>query len=348
MNRSLFRCVSSFSLAFLLVCSMSPAQTKKLAQTGMKFLNVGMGARQTAMAEAFTSLSGNASSMFYNTAGMASINSLGDATFGYVQWIADIKHLYGAIAIRPFNGEYGVIGLTLQSVDYGEIEATVRANNSQGYIDMGTFKPSAMAFGIGYAKALSDKFSVGGNVKFVYQNLGSGIVGATFVRDVINEDSSVTPTLDIKSTLDVPAFDFGMLYRTGYKSLTLGVTIRNFAREVAYVQESFQLPLTFRIGLSMNMFDFLEFEEGMHSLVLAVDAEHPRDYPEIIRVGAEYVFEQTVSVRAGLVSPADEYSFSFGLGVQQSFEGTSFGLDYAYTPFGVFSSVSRLSLRIGF
>lgn len=348
MNRSIIRFVGCVSLVGVLLSWSAVAQNKKLAQTGMKFLNVGMGARQSAMAEAFTSMTGNSTSMFYNTAGMAGIGTFADASFGYVQWIADIKHLYGALAVKPFDGDYGVLGFTIQSVDYGDIEATVRANNSQGYLDMGTFTPTAMMFGIGYAKALSDKFSVGGNVKFVYQNLGDGITGAVFVRNVLNEDSTVSQVTKIKNSLSVPAFDFGMLYRTGYKSLTLGVSIRNFAREVAYVQESFQLPLTFKIGVSMNVFDFFDQQDGMHSLMLAVDAEHPRDYPEQIRFGAEYVFEQTVAVRAGFVSPADEYSFTYGLGLQHSFEGTSFGLDYAYTPFGVFSSVSRLSLRVGF
>ncbi|MBI2618626.1 MAG: PorV/PorQ family protein [Ignavibacteriales bacterium] len=334
--------LGSVSLAVL--ANAQPGN-KKLAQTGMKFLNVGMGARQAGMADAFTAAEGNALSMFYNTAGMARLTSFAEVALGHVQWIADIKHFYGAVALSPFDGDYGVVGFTVQTVDYGEVEATIRANNAQGYLDVGTFKPNAYAFGIGYARALSDKFSVGGNVKFVYQNLGSGIVGVTYSQGSDGQDSLYTPTREIKSTLDVPAFDFGMLYRTGLESLTLGVSIRNFAREVSYIQESFQLPLIFKIGVSMNVLDVFAMDPASHSLMLAVDAEHPRDYPEQIKVGAEYVFSQTLSLRFGYVSPADEHGVSFGVGLQQSLVGTHLKVDYAYTPFGIFSSVQRLSLN---
>ena len=164
----------------------------------------------------------------------------------------------------------------------------------------------------------------------------------------------------VVNTLLVPAFDFGLQYKTGFKSLAFGMTVRNFAREVQYISEGFQLPLTFRIGVSMNMFDLLGFDPNEQMLLLAIDAEHPRDYPEQIKVGLEYLFMNTIALRAGYVSPADEHGFSFGLGLQQKLAGIDFGLDYSYTPFGIFSTwasnqnggglptVSRLSFRFGF
>ena len=348
MNRKTLLRVGWLSVVIIVLCfplKAQPQENKKLAQTGMKFLNVGMSARQGGLADAFTAADGYSASMFYNVAGMAHLESFADVSVGYVQWIADIKHLYGAVALRPFDGLYGVIGFTIQSVDYGVVEATILARNTKGYLDIGTYKPSAYALGISYARALSDKFSVGGSIKFVYQDLGSGVVNASYTKNVLNEDSTYTPVREITSVLDVPAFDFGMLYRTGYKSLTLGVTIRNFSREVAYIQESFQLPLTFRIGLSMNVLDLAEMDPASHSLFVLVDAEHPRDYPEQLKFGAEYLFSQTLALRLGYIFPADEHGISLGVGLQQSLVGASMGVDYAYTPFGIFTSVHRVSLR---
>lgn len=43
----------------------------KLAQTGMQFLSVGTDARAVAMGEAFTTIEGRSSSLFYNPACMA-------------------------------------------------------------------------------------------------------------------------------------------------------------------------------------------------------------------------------------------------------------------------------------
>jgi len=330
--------------------TISQAQERtdaKLAQTGLKFLSVGMGARQAALADAFTASEGNSASMFYNPAGMARLSGFADAAVGQVNWIADIKQSYASVAFSPFSGDYGVLGLSFQYSDYGDIEATILANNSQGYLDVGTIHPSAYAVGLGYARALTDKFSIGGNVKYVRQDLGNGITQASYVGSAGSYTGAIV-TSEGKNAVDVIAFDFGLLYRTGFKSLTLGMAVRNFAREVKYQKESFQLPLAFRLGVSMNIFDLTGFDRETQALLITVDAEHPRDFPEQVKVGAEYVFMNMVSARVGYIGPADEHSISYGLGFQLAMAGTQLGLDYAYTPFGIFNNVQRFSVRFGF
>ncbi|NTU51351.1 MAG: carbohydrate binding family 9 domain-containing protein, partial [Candidatus Aminicenantes bacterium] len=42
-------------------------------------------------------------------------------------------------------------------------------------------KPSGTVFGLGYARAISDKFSIGANIKYAMQNLGSILFGYTLV-----------------------------------------------------------------------------------------------------------------------------------------------------------------------
>src|SRR5690606_1999453 len=128
-------------------------------------------------------------------------------------------------------------GVNVVAVDYGDFEGTVRADNASGYEDTGIFSPTAMAIGVGYARALSDRFAIGGGVKYAVQDLGEFAVsrnGAGFTND------------DYK--LSTPAFDFGVLYKTGFRSLNLAMSVRNFSRELKYEQENFELPLSFRIG----------------------------------------------------------------------------------------------------
>ncbi len=342
--------IGCLTLALLLTMQASAQETeyRKLAQTGFKFLNISAGAQQAALGDAYTAAIGNASSMFYNTAGMAFTDQFADAWLGQTQWLADIKHYHVAAYIRPFDGLYGMIGFSDQSVDYGEIQSTILAANDQGYLDVGTFKPSAYALGISYAKALSDRFAIGANVKFVGQDLGSHVLSATYVQDTGGKDSSFTGAKKAEYALNnIPTFDFGILYKTGLKSLTFGMTVRNFAREVSFVRDNFQLPLTFRIGIAMNVMDLFDFDPSFQRLQVTVDAEHPRDFSEQVKVGVEYVFANTVALRVGYISPADEYDLSYGLGVQTSLAGTSFGVDYSYTPFGVFDPVNRFSVRFG-
>lgn len=331
--------VALMLVVFSVTATHSTMGQQKLAQTGMKFLAVANDARAAALGEAVTSMEGLSSSMFFNPASMARLGNFTSASLGQTQWIADIKHIYGSIALSPWGGDYGVIGFFVQSVDYGEFDETIRANNDQGFLDLGTFKPTALAAGVGYARALSDKFSVGGNVKYVRQSLGDA---ATRLDPLTN-----APVKE-SNTASVVAFDFGILYRTGFKSLNFGMAVRNFSKEVQYQKEGFQLPLSFKIGLSMNVFDLADVDGDMHTLLLSVDAEHPRDFSEQIKVGGEYTYMNTLALRFGYIGPADEQSYSFGVGVRHKFEAFGFAADYAYTPFGIFNNVNRFSFQFSF
>lgn len=316
----------------------SAQERKKLAQTGMKFLSVSLDPRASALSDAMTTVQNNSASMLYNPSAMAEMNRMVDYSFGTTRWIADINYIYGTAALNLFDGQYGVIGLSLVAVDYGEFNGTIVANNDDGYIDVGTYKPTAIALGVGYAKALSQKFSVGGNIRFVRQSMGTAVVTLDAGGNAVTKEHKA----------EVLSFDFGMLYHTGFKSLNFGMSIRNFSKEIKYIDESFQLPLTFKIGLSMNLIDLTEIDRGMHSLLLSVDAAHPRDYPEQVSIGMEYTFLNTFSIRGGYTLPTDEQEFSAGVGFKQELSDVNFSIDYSYTPFGIFNNVHRVSINIGY
>ncbi len=321
----------------LLVAMSLAVGQQKLAQTGMKFVSVSTDARAEGMGEAVTSLEGNAMAMFFNPASMARLTSMANVSVGQVSWIADIRHTYASIALSPAGGDYGVLGINFRSVNYGDLDQTIIDGNANGFLDLGTFSPSAYTVGIGYARALSDKFAIGGDVNLVHQDLGSSVV-------LIDGSGNMTSKTE-KQT--VYAFDFGLIYKTGYKSLAFGMDLRNFSRELKYEQEAFQLPLTFRLGVSMNVLDIWDVNGAEQSLVLAADATHPRDYREQLSVGAEYTFMQLLSLRGGYMFYNDESGLTGGLGVRKDFAGVQFSLDYSYTPFGVFGNVQRFTLAVG-
>jgi hypothetical protein len=325
-------------IAAVLLAAGTAQGQQKLAQTGMKFLSVGTDARAVGMGEALTSIESGSAAMFYNPAGMARLADLADIRFSNLLYIADIQHYVGTFALAPEHGDYGVIGLFVHYVDYGAFQGTVRADNAQGYIDVGAFYPYAFTLGASYARALNDKFSVGGNVKFVRQSLGASAnaMGVTGFPEM-------TPNIT-----QVWAFDFGILYRTGFKSLNFGMVVRNFSQEVKYEKEGFQLPLSFKIGLSMNVMDFIAQEKPDHALRVSFDAEHPRDYAETVRLGVEYELMEFLALRVGYVSPQSEYKWSYGIGLRRKADGKTMGLgfDYAYTDFGIFGIVHRFTLQV--
>jgi hypothetical protein len=313
---------------------------QKLAQTGFQFLSVISDARGAGMGEAMTSLESGSSSLFFNPAGMAGMKDRFDVTASVNQWIADIKHYTFSVVFNP-GADIGVFGVSVQSVDYGEFLGTVVDKTSDlGFQDTGPFKLSALAAGIGYAKQLTDQFSIGGQVRLAHQDLGTSLIPATIQRDSVTIDTVES----VSNTLNPLVFDFGTQFKTGIKSLVFGMSVRNFSKEVKYAQEGFQTPLVFTLGISMNLMDLLSRSPENQTLFMSIDATHYRDHPEQIKIGLEYNFMNVVKLRGGYVSKSDydQSSFTYGLGV--AFGG--FGIDYAYTPFEVFTKVQRLTARI--
>jgi len=311
------------------------AQQKKLAQTAMKFLSVSVSPRAAGLGDALTAIEHGSASLFYNPSGMAWQESNLDVAVGQTQWIAEINYSVGSISFRPGSGHLGVIGFSFVMVDYGELEETIRFDNDQGFLDVGTFSPSAWSFGIGYARKLSERFSVGAQFKWANQFLANSVMGIADGGDYVRENIEE----------GVLAYDFGVLYKTGFRSLNFAVSARNFAPEITFSEESVALPLTLNIGVSMNMVDLFTQGANMHQLLLSIDASNPRDFSEQIKVGTEYVFLNTFILRAGYAFPTDEQGFSVGLGLKQSLRRFGFGADYSFTDFGVLSNVQRLAVR---
>ena len=326
--------MSCLLLAGLALYSQLQAE-KKLAQTGFQFLSVLPDARSAALAGAMTTMPGHSSALWSNPASLADMDVKTEIMINQNKWIADINHYALSGAFRPFNGRYGNFAFSFLYVDYGEIEGTILAGNEQGYLETGIIDPYAYALGIGYAIRLSDKFSVGSQVKLVDQYLGPALKTLDFYQVEQNMDNNEVSTF---------AFDFGTRYRAGFKSLIFGMSVRNFSPEVRYAKEGFQLPLTFNIGISMNMLDFIPEKFPAHSVMLSVDATHPRSYPEYAKIAVEYDFQNTFFLRLGYVSNRDEEDFTYGFGLRKF----GLGFDYAYTPFGVFDNVQRFSIYFSF
>ncbi|MCF7824712.1 MAG: PorV/PorQ family protein [Candidatus Marinimicrobia bacterium] len=333
MKKYIFMKQSSRFLVFFLVSLSVVFSQVKLAQTGAQFLSVDSDARAGGMGGALTTVEMNSASLFFNPAGMARMNAKIDAMASQNQWIADIAYNSFSFAFNPNQGAWGVFAASLVSVDYGDIQGTQRWNNEPGYIDTEILTPSAYAMGFGYAKALSDKFAVGAHVKYVGLNYGKSVYPA--------EDDNATPDT-VKSHLAFSsAFDFGTIYRTGWNSLAFGMSVRNFSNEVTFESEGFQLPLTFTLGISMDVFDLKREMLGNQKLLVSIDALHYRSHAEQIRVGLEYKPIEMVAFRTGYMSSNDENDISFGVGVKAI--GLMF--DYAYEPFAHFDAVQRMTVR---
>ena len=307
------------------------SENKKLAQTGFQFLSISSDARSGGMADAMTTIHSNSVALFFNPAGLSRQNQFFDINFSSNEWIAGIKHDAVSFSFSPKNGQYGCLGFSLLNVDYGQLQGTMVWDNDQGFIDTEKFSPSALAFGIGYGRALSENFSVGAHVKKAYQYLGNNVVPVTDSSNVVEDNVA-----------NAAAFDFGTIYITDWHGFTFGMSVRNFSEEVEYAYDSFQLPLTFRVGGSIDALSFFPSLSDKQSLKMAIEALHPRSHPERVNLGLEYSFMGIGQLRLGYLFNYDQRDVTYGAGVKLG----PLKIDYALTPFGVFDSVSRISIGI--
>lgn len=333
----------------LYISGASAQDYQKLAQTGMQFLSVVSDAKAASMAEAMTSLQLGSSSLFFNPAGMADMDNIIDLTLSKNTWIADINHYTFSIAYKPLGGQLGVFGLSFQNVDYGDFIGTVvdhNPNSKKGYKDTGIFTLSSYAAGLGYAKQITDKFSVGGQVRYAHQDLGNSVI-FTEIIDIVENEVVVgqdTITSDVSNELSPFIFDFGTQYKTGIKSLVFGMSVRNFSREIKYVKEGFQAPLVFNIGVSMDLMDLMEPSFFNQKLLLSIDANHLQDKEEQIKIGLQYEMFEVLALRTGYITGEDLNGISYGLGISK----LGFAFDYSYTPTDLFENVQRLTARFTF
>ncbi|MEM6326643.1 MAG: PorV/PorQ family protein [Bacteroidota bacterium] len=324
------------ALVALLLAS-EPVQAQKVGTTSFQFLKVMPTARATAMGDAYAGLAEGAEALFWNPAGVA--HTRGHAvTATHIPYLVDTRISSAGYAVSL--GTTGQIGIQVQSVDYGEIAETRTGElgfNADGTYNPGltgnTFTPSAVAVGVTYARSLTDRFATGATAKYVHESLYGG--------DFVGADGGVS------TGAGAVLFDFGIQYETGFRSLDLAMAVQNFGPEVAFVEERFAAPLTFRLGVTGDLLgpNGMVRQDSQNRLTVAYDLHQPNDYDQQMQFGVEYSFAEVVSVRSGYKMNYDTEGLTFGAGLNADVTGARLGVDYSYGGMGEFlGSVHRLTI----
>lgn len=286
---------------------------EKVGTTSFQFLKVMNDARSTGLGEAYTSVVNNSNAMFWNPAGLTAIQNNFDLSVSQTDWFLDVSHFSIASAVK--TKRYGTFGFSAIIVDMGEIEETrvdLLGFRSDGIYNPGltgeTLGLSAKAFGLGYGKRLTDKFSFGMVTKFASENL------------YYKKKSNIN-------------FDVGLLFKTGYRSVSISAVVRHFGSEVKYYEESYPLPQTFNIGFSADIIgpgESLLKTSSTHRALFTFDLIHPRDYDQQYGVGLEYSFKDALFLRGGYKINFDEEGLCLGAGLKLK----NYTIDYSYNDYG--------------
>jgi len=304
---------STLVLVLTLSLSFPPglsARFRKTGTVGYSFLKIPVTARHTALGESMGSITDNAgiTPLFLNPAvlGFQTHKTVGCS---YSTWIADINHQAGGVTSNL--GYFGIIGIGINYLDYGEFTRTAHGANLGEYLVTGTYQAQALAIGLTYARRLTDRFAYG--------------LRLNHVRETIAEYTSTNFLLDM-----------GVIYFTGWRSLRIGGFINNFGVDEKYIGDSFKMPTELHLSLTYDLFDITH-----HKLTLTSELSHPSDNLEKIHVGVEYQLYRTIFLRGGYKFQTDEDHFAFGGGILWQ----GFLLDLAVTPFGRFPTIYHLTLQ---
>lgn len=318
--------------------SMSNAQVIKKAQVGFRFLENPVSAEVVGRGAVGVATTYNSNGIFWNPALISQNDSKVDLSVNHTRGIADIN--YNALAASVRLGDFGVLGFSLLAMDYGTFYQTMRAANSQGYIETGTFSPTAIAIGTAFSQKVSNRFSYGIHLKYVRQNLGEAWVST--MGDSLG-DPNLNPTKR-KYEQSTFAIDVGAFYDFHYNGIKFGAVLYNISRELRYENQDFPLPFAVSFGVTVQPLRFLLDNETAKSFVLSFESRHPRDYGEKAKFGLEYHFLDMFTARVGYMSGYDERNWTAGVGVKGEVSGIPLRIDYAFEPFGLFGNVHFISL----
>lgn len=325
-------------MAFVSAGTIFP-QTK-VGTTVANFLTIPVGPRASGMGGAFTAVANDATSAFWNPAGLSRMPR-NEFTASTAEWLVSSRTNWVGLGFKLDDDN--AIGISVNQLDYGQEEiTTVQQQNGTGQY----WSASDLAVSLSYSRNLTDRFSIGGTVKYISEN----------IYDVSATGFGV---------------DVGLLFYTQLEGLRLGMNISNFGTELQLdgksllqpididpantgnnsnisgqlLTEAWSLPLTFAVGLAYDA-----YQDGDWRLTLAADALIPNNQSTYGNVGMEITWGNLISLRGGYNSLAKEDAqegLTAGVGIQYDFGGFFAKFDYSYSDFGVFDPISRFALSVG-
>lgn len=306
-------------ILILLFAGTISAQTyNKPGVTSAQFLKLGITARGEAMSQAVIADVSDASSVFYNPAGLINIKR-NNLVVSYSQLPADVNLSFAGFGKKL--GEDDAIAVSVISLRTDEmIERTILNPEGTGR----KFVYANYAFGASYAHNFTMDLTIGFTLKYLWLNPMSGVFS--------------------KSSW---SGDMGLQYKTSFKGilkdLRIGMMVSNFGPEISVVKESYALPLKYTVGIAKPV--FLNSE---NRITLSANWVKALDEQEKTQLGFEYSFSNFIFLRGGYKFASDLQTWSGGVGFVQNISITDLKMDYSYSDFGDLGRLHRFTAIIDF
>ena len=349
-----------------------PSDNTAFGGSSAEFLEFGAGARGMALGGAFGTIVDDVSALHYNPAGLTAMDGA-EAALTIMPYFADTDYYWTGLAFPFSDGDFG-FGVFLGHFGFGD-QPIYTESDEQG--ESGElYGVSQNVVGVSFANAFIDRFSAGGTVKFISDDLATGSLAGAQATTV--------------------AFDLGVNFHSelGDRPIALSFVVQNLGgtlshsgdalrfRDVggsagseqgdlpdqridppfAIIQaDGFPLPRMFRAGLS---YDVVSGDNSRLSLLSEfVESNHqdPR-----LGIGGEFEWMSDVSpigasLRASFQTQPDNDDLGGLEADDEGLDGLGVGggifyriaddyrvsFDYAYRHYGVLGSADAFSVSFG-
>lgn len=252
------------------------------------FMDLGSGARPSAMGKAYAGISDDLEALYYNNAGLYQLNKIGFIST-YSRLYADIAGLYEVsfgLAV-PISEEYGTFGLKWYSL------------NLNGQSDGVSYYEHTIGIAYGYPvhkllKLDKHEISIGMGVKLLGKIYG------------INEWVTANPIF-IKTNAWGLGIDMSFMYKPIFflKNLSIGCSFENINQPNINIEAEDKIPFIMRTGISYLLLD-----------IALISTEITYRNTELrYNAGLEYNPIKELSIRGGGSFGANNYTnVSMGFG----------------------------------
>ena len=226
--------------------------------TALPFMAITPDSRAGGMGDAGTALSGNSSSIYWNTSMLIFAEDKSEVSVSYTPWLRQLTNDIHLSYLSGYSkiGDRHVAGGSLRYFSLGEITFT----DNQGNI-IRNDKPNEFELTGSYAFRMGQRTSIGLNGKFVYSNLTGGLV-----VEGIDSKAAIAGAADLSFTFYNDEARIGKVKGV----YTFAATINNLGNKVAYSTQQNRdfIPMNLKIGNSFKA----QFDK-YNSLTFAVDLQ---------------------------------------------------------------------------
>ncbi|SDG42541.1 type IX secretion system outer membrane channel protein PorV [Chitinophaga filiformis] len=316
--------------------------------TAVPFLRISPDARAGAMGDAGVATSPDANSIYWNLAKIPFATTRSAISVTYTPWL---KELVNDVFLANLAGYY-------QMDEFQTVSASLR------YFSLGTinftdvtgmptydYHPREFAFDAGYARKLSDNFSVALAGRFIYSNLASGDINGRVVRPgkAFATDLSLFYTKDFEKD------------NSAVNTWNVGVALTNIGTKISYTESATNkdfLPTNLGLGtaytIGLDQTSKVMFTLDLNKLLVPTPdstgayrekstisgmfssfGDAPGGFKEelqevTVSLGGEYGYNDQFFVRAGYFyenkNKGNRKYVTAGLGVKYNM----FGLNFSY------------------